>query len=87
MLEEPATFIDILSEMTEKYADKFTGRDTLFDISRIEEDFVLAIYPKLMQEKREYETFERFYDRFYDEDYDKYEKDSEEVTFSVESFE
>lgn len=81
------TFIDILSEMTTKYADKFTGRDTLFDISRIEEDFVLAIYPKLMQEKREYETFERFYDRFYDEDYDKYEKDSEEVTFSVESFE
>ena len=40
-----------------------------------------------MQNKREYETFERFYDRFYDEDYDKYEKDSEEVTFSVESFE
>ena len=81
------TFIDILSEMTTKYADKFIGRDTLFDISRIDKDFVLAIYPKLMQEKREYETFERFYNRFYDEDYDKYEKDSEEVTFSVESFE
>lgn len=82
------TFVSLLSEMTTNCADKIVGKNTLFDISKIEDEseWILTIYPNALSKMMKGESFDEFYSRLFYEDYDTLAKDMQEFSFTVEGF-